>query len=109
MKDFYLLGQGMNLFFYKYSFTLNNNKTGQNFENSDALYFNSDAKKTTSLIGGVGANKTKRSYLSMNETELYKNFSRSWDETFNEYSKRVLYKIQPNSPNYTFRGSAFEI
>ncbi len=96
MKDFYLLGVGMNLFFYKYSFTLNNNKTGQNLENSDAFYFNSDAKKSNSLIGGSLSNTTKRSYLSVNETELYKNFSRTWDQTFNDYCKRVLYKLQPN-------------
>lgn len=54
MKDYYLLGQGMNLFYFKNSFTLSYNKTGINFDNSDANYFNSDAKKTTSLIGGVG-------------------------------------------------------
>lgn len=44
----------MNLFYFKNSFTLSTNKTGINFENSDTIYFNSDAKKTTSLIGGVG-------------------------------------------------------
>jgi hypothetical protein len=93
MKDFYLLGQGMNLFFFKNSFTLSYNKTGINFDNSDAIYFNSDAKKTTSLIGGVGQNKTLRQYLSVNETELYKNFSRAWEKAFNKYCGRVLYKL----------------
>ena len=92
-KDFYLLGQGLNLFYFKNSFTLSYNKTGISFENSDASYFNSDAKKTTSLIGGVGQNKTLRSYLSVNETELYKEWSRAWDKAFSDYCRRVLYKL----------------
>jgi hypothetical protein len=78
-KDYFLLGVGMNLFYHKNSFSLSNNKTGVNLANSDADYFNSDAKKKNSLIGGVLSNRTIRTYFSVNETELYKNWSRSWD------------------------------
>ena len=82
MKDFFLLGVGMNLFYHKNSFSLRNNKTGVNLENSDADYFSSDAKKKGSLIGGVLSPKTVRTYFSVNETELYKNWGRTWTATF---------------------------
>ena len=93
MKDFFLLGKGMNLFYFKNSFTTNNNPNGLAIENSDADYFMQDSKKTISLIAGVNTTKTQRSYLSKNETSLYQEWNRWWDRTFDEYCRRVLYKL----------------
>lgn len=109
MKDFFLLGKGMNIFYFKNSFTMNNNPIGLVIQNSDADYYMSDSKKTQSLIAGVNTTKTLRSYLSTNESLLYRDWSRWWDKTFDEYCSRVLYKLQPNQPNFTFRGPAFEV
>lgn len=68
MKDFFLLGKGMNLFYFKNSFTMSNNPNGLIIENSDADYFMQDSKKKSSLIAGVNTTKVIRSYLSGNET-----------------------------------------
>ncbi len=42
MKDFFLLGKGMNIFYFKNSFTLNNDPKGLVIENSDTDYFMQD-------------------------------------------------------------------
>ncbi len=53
MRDNMLLGVGMNLFFFQDAFTLKTNPKEIQFENNDAIYYLSDSKKTSSLIGGV--------------------------------------------------------
>ncbi len=109
MKDFFLLGKGMNIFYFRNSFTMNNNPNGLSIQNSDANYFMEDSKKSVSLIAGVNTTKVQQSYLSQNETSLYLNWTKWWDSTFDEYCKRVLYKLQPNQPVFTYRGLAFEV
>ena len=93
MKDFFLLGKGMNIFYFRNSFTISNNPRGLVIDNSDKDYFMSDSKKTISLIAGVNTTKTFNSYMSINETNLYRDWSRWWDRTFDEYCRRVLYKL----------------
>lgn len=57
MKDFFLLGKGMNIFYFRNSFTMNNNPNGLSIQNSDANYFMEDSKKSVSLIAGVNTTK----------------------------------------------------
>jgi hypothetical protein len=72
---------------------MSNNPTGLVIDNSDANYFIEDSKKKSSLIAGVNTTKVIRSYLSGKETELYLNWTKWWDKTFDEYCGRVLYKL----------------
>lgn len=110
-KENLLLGSGMNLFFYQNAYSLKTNPTEVKIDNSDRDYFLQDTNKTLqkSLIGGVRSPRKRNSAFSVNETLLYRDWSRRWDDTFAEFCNRVMYKMHPQLKSYTFRARPFEL
>lgn len=53
LRDYMLLGVGMNIFYFQNSFNLKTNPKDIEFENSDSGYYISDVNKSQSLVGGV--------------------------------------------------------
>jgi hypothetical protein len=79
------MGSGMNLFFFESSFNLETDPSNIVVNNSDAVYFLSDAKKEKSLIGGALSPRQVEaggSSLSANATAMYRDWSRRWDASF---------------------------
>lgn len=40
---------------------------------------------------------------------MYQSWSRRWSDSFEDFCKRVLYKMDPLNNNYIFRHTAFEV
>lgn len=61
------------------------------------------------LIGGVWFPKKKRQYLQEGELNLYQDWGRRIDASFNEYIGRIMFKLDPTTNLFSYRSKAFEV
>ena len=110
MVDSVLLGTGVNLLNFANSFSIVKPVLGIKVVNSDAQYFN--LSRPQGLIGGVRNPRlpqVSNKQVSYNATIMYQTWSRRWNDSFEQYCKRVLYKMDPLNNLYSFRHTAFEV